>query len=167
MKVIKWLDKHLEETVLLVLLVMIFLVMTLQIFSRSVLNTSLSWPEEFSRYCFVYSVFFSISYTIRNNIMMRVDIVTHFLPKKIQQVLLMLVGAFMIAFFAYLFYHSWPAMLKVKATGQLSPALRLPIYVLYVCFPIGFFLSLVRSLQSLYFTAKDFFQGSDFEEGNQ
>ena len=49
MKAVKWLDKHLEEVILVLLLSLIVLVMLYQIVMRYVFNDSLTWSEEFCR----------------------------------------------------------------------------------------------------------------------
>ncbi|MCR0487393.1 TRAP transporter small permease subunit, partial [[Clostridium] innocuum] len=61
MKIIRWLDDNLEEALLIALLVMMTLLMGLQVFSRYILNASLSWSEELTRYLFIWSGFLSIS----------------------------------------------------------------------------------------------------------
>lgn len=43
MKIIRWLDDNLEEALLIALLVTMTLLMGLQVFSRYILNASLSW----------------------------------------------------------------------------------------------------------------------------
>ena len=59
MKIIRWLDDNLEEALLIALLVTMTLLMGLQVFSRYILNASLSWSEELTRYLFIWSGFLS------------------------------------------------------------------------------------------------------------
>lgn len=66
MKIIRWLDDNLEEALLIALLVTMTLLMGLQVFSRYILNASLSWSEELTRYLFIWSGFLSISYCIKS-----------------------------------------------------------------------------------------------------
>lgn len=66
MKIIRWLDDNLEEALLIALLVLMTLLMGLQVFSRYILNASLSWSEELTRYLFIWSGFLSISYCIKS-----------------------------------------------------------------------------------------------------
>ena len=63
MKVIKWLDEHFEETFLVFFLVLISCITMLQIIARTFF-AALSWPEEFCRYCWIWSVFISLPYTL-------------------------------------------------------------------------------------------------------
>ena len=50
---LKWLDEDLEETLLMILLVAISVVMMAQVVMRYFFRQSMSWPEEFCRFCFV------------------------------------------------------------------------------------------------------------------
>ena len=49
MKVLKWLDKHLEEVILITLLCLIVLVMLYQIIRRYVFNSSLTLKSSWHR----------------------------------------------------------------------------------------------------------------------
>lgn len=148
MKVIKWLDEHFEETILVMLLIVIASVMMLQIFMRYIMNSSLPWPEEFARYCYVWTAFFSVGLTIRNRTILRVDIVTGLLPKSIQRIIEVFVQAFITVFFGVLFYYSIDVIKMIQVSGQTSPALRLPMYLVYFCTTLGFFVATVRGLQA-------------------
>lgn len=66
MKFFHWLDENLEETLLVLFLSCMTLVMGVQVFCRYLLNFSLSWSEEITRYLFIWSAFISISYCIKN-----------------------------------------------------------------------------------------------------
>ena len=81
MKVIKWLDEHFEETFLVFFLVLISCITMLQIIARTFF-AALSWPEEFCRYCWIWSVFISLPYTMRKGNMLRVNVLVDLLPTK-------------------------------------------------------------------------------------
>ena len=74
-KLLYWIDHYLEEAILVIFLILIACVMMLQIVVRYVFQSPLPWPEEFCRYCFVYSVMIATGYCIRNGSMLRVDVV--------------------------------------------------------------------------------------------
>ena len=54
MKTLKFLDKHLEEFIMVLLLSSIVVIMLFQIIRRYIFNDSLSWSEEFCLYCFIW-----------------------------------------------------------------------------------------------------------------
>ncbi len=147
MKVLKWLDEHLEEYVLSGLLVVISVVMMLQVIMRYVFNSSLSWAEEASRYAFVWSALVSIGYSIKENSILKVDTLIEILPAGLKHLLIMLINIAVTLFFGYLFISSIPAVQRVMMTGQTSPALKIPLGWIYFAAIAGFFLATVRSIQ--------------------
>ena len=80
-KVISWLDENLEEFLMLILLAMISIIIMLQVIMRYVFGHALSWPEEFTRFCFVYTGCLSAGYCIRRGVGIRVDLLLNFMPK--------------------------------------------------------------------------------------
>jgi TRAP-type C4-dicarboxylate transport system permease small subunit len=147
---LKKLDKRLEEVVMGVLLIGISLIILLQIVMR-LMRMSLSWHEELARYFYVWSVFLSLAYTIRTKTNLRVELLVNFLPRKLQkgvEVLLQLINA---SFFAILFYFSISVVLMIKGSNQTSPAMEIPMYLVYLIVPTSFFLAAFRALQQAYF----------------
>ncbi len=51
-KALHWLDRYLEEFILVCFLIAMTLIMGIQVFSRYILGQSLSWSEEITRYLF-------------------------------------------------------------------------------------------------------------------
>ncbi|WP_308215409.1 TRAP transporter small permease subunit [Sinobaca sp. H24] len=67
MKVLRYLDEHLEEVLLVIFTLTMVIVIGLQVFMRFVLSSSLGWSEELARYCFIWLVYIGISYGVKNN----------------------------------------------------------------------------------------------------
>lgn len=156
MRVVKWLDKYLEESILIFFLVLISCVMLLQVFMRYVLNSSLTWPEEFCRYCYVWTGFFSLGYTVRNGNMLRVGVVMDILPKVLRKVIAILVNIVCLAFFAIFFVNSIGVVQAITKMGQTSPAMGWPMNVVYFCTVIGFGLGTLRTVQAIYMQIRYF-----------
>ncbi|HAS73934.1 MAG TPA: TRAP transporter small permease [Clostridiales bacterium UBA8960] len=149
MKVLKWIDEHFEEYLLVFLLVMIACVMMLQIIMRYVFKASLSWAEELTRYCFVWSVFLSISFSIKKGSMLKIDAITSLMPKKMQKVLSILVEIIVFIFLLILLINSKEVITRLIKSGQTSPAMELPMYYVYAASIVGFSLGVIRSIQSI------------------
>lgn len=147
MRFLKWLDEHFEEYILSGLLVVISVVMMLQVIMRYVFNASLSWAEEASRYAFVWSALVSIGYTIKEDSILKVTTLLEALPEKLGRLLAIVVNAIVTLFFGYLFIHSIPAVQRVIKTGQVSPALGIPLGFIYFAAVAGFFLATARGIQ--------------------
>lgn len=155
MKILKWLDENFEEYFLMILLVMITLIMMLQIVMRYVFNASLSWPEELTRYCFVWSTFIGISYSIRRGTMLKIDAILSMMPKGMQKIIVVLTELIVLVFFGYLLFNSVEVVTGIYASGQKSPAIGIPMYIIYSCTIVGFSLAVLRSFQVLVVSVKD------------
>lgn len=85
---IHWLDLHLEETFLVVMLVLIAGITMLQVIVRKIPGmASLTWAEELCRFLWIWSVFLSLPYTIRMDSMLRVGVLKDMLPETLRKVL--------------------------------------------------------------------------------
>jgi TRAP-type C4-dicarboxylate transport system permease small subunit len=149
MRVVKWLDEHLEESVLVFSLVIISCVMLLQVFMRKVMNSSLSWPEEFCRYCYVWTAFFSLGFTIRQGNMLRIGIVMDHLPGILRKLLSIIVNILCLTVFSVFFVNSISVVKTLKDIGQTSTAMRIPMHIMYYCTVMGFALAALRTVQAI------------------
>lgn len=150
MRTFKWLNEHLEEAALVGLLIMISCVMLAQVVARYVLNDSMSWPEEFCRYCYIWTMFLSLGYTMRRGNMLRVGVVMDMLPTILQNAVQIVVKIATFALFMALFRQSFKTVYNIKnVTGEISSAMQVPMWIMYLSAPIGFGLALIRTIQSL------------------
>jgi len=156
MRLIKWLDKHAEESILVILLITISCVMGLQVFMRKVMNNSLSWPEEFCRYCYVWTCFITIGYTIRYGNILRVTVLADLFPKTARKILMILINVLLLVIFTVFFVYAISVVKTLYGIGQTSTAMRFPMYLVYLCTIIGFCLASIRSAQEIYKQIKSF-----------
>jgi len=147
MKVLKWLDKHLEEIMLCVLLAAIVVIMLYQIVRRYVFNSSLSWSEEFCRYCFIWFMFVAFSYSIRLKTDLRVDAVLGLLPAGVRRAVDFFDLLVSLVVTVFLFYNSFGTVAYMMKTGETSSGLHLPMYYVYLSMVVGFGLASIRSVQ--------------------
>ena len=156
MKVLKWLDKHLEEMLLVILLAAIVLVMLYQIVRRYLFNSSLSWSEEFCRYCFIWFMFVGFSYSIRFDLDLRVDAIVNLLPVAVKKGISAVGLLICLALTSYLFIHSFQTVAGVIKTGETSTGLHLPLKFIYAASVVGYGLGTVRYIQRIVmlFTSK-------------
>lgn len=146
----KWLDESFEETVLMVFLVAMSCVMMAQIVMRYIFDQSMSWPEEFSRFMFVFSGFLSIGYCIRKEKMLKVDILLGFFPDWLKNLVNLVGRVLTLVFFAYLGYYAFFATQNSMSGGMKSPAMGWSMWILYGSAFIGCILGVLRQIQDLY-----------------
>lgn len=150
MRALRAAHDKLEEAVMIGLLMAICGAMIAQVVARYIFNSSMSWPEEFCRYCYIWTMFLSLGYTIRRGTMLRVGVVMDLLPTAVQSVVRVLVRVAMIAMFAALLRQSVTATLNIKnITKEISSAMQVPMWLMYMAAVIGFALALIRSAEAL------------------
>lgn len=144
MKILRWLDKHLEETILVILLFIISFNTVAQVFCRYVLQHSLSWPEELSRYSFVCSGFFSLGFCVRKGNMLKIDLLLATVPEKVKKYINWFSMAVFGLVMAYLFYGSLSQWTKSFSGATRTSAMQIPMYVIFFIPVMGFALALFR-----------------------
>lgn len=148
MKVVKWLDEHLEE----ILLVTIFAVMVSVIFTQVIMRmfgNSLSWSEELGRYCFIWLVYIGISYGVKKQRHIKVDVMLLILKGKTRILLSILANLIFLVFCIVVVQYGFDIAIKLLNFGQKSPALQIPMGLVYMATPIGMGLAGVRIIQNL------------------
>ena len=149
-KILRWLDGHLEEVFLGILLAVIACLIFLQILLRLFTGSTLSWPEEVSRYCFVYIAFICIPMCIRDNRMLKVDIIVDLFPKKLKTYLMYVGDILCLALWIYLFYFSWDVMQNSLARPTYSQTLGYNMVLLYGMPFFTLALAVLRGVQRVY-----------------
>ena len=145
---LKWFDEDFEETLLMILLVAITVVMMLQVIMRRFFG-ALDWPEEFCRFCFVYSGFLSMGYCVRRGKMLKVDILLGTFPKAVQRVIEWASDLVTLLFFAYITYYSYFSVMQQVKKGAKSPAMEIPMWIVFLSLLIGSALGTIRQIQVL------------------
>lgn len=159
MKAVKWLDEHFEETLLIILLVLISVVELVQVIVRNIPSIpSFTWAEEFCRFCWIWSVFLSLPYTIRKASMLRVNVLVDTMPQKVRKVINIAVDIVLAATMCLLGVNSLSVIGRIMKSSETSPAMKWPMWIIYSVMLAGFFLATLRSLQQAYFHLKSFNQ---------
>ncbi len=149
MKIIKWLDENFEETVLVLLLMLITVIMGVQVCARYVFGYSLTWSEEVTRYLFIWSSFLSLSYCIKKGISIKLDQVVLLLPETKQAVVRIISYSIELIFFIYMIPFAYSYLMATVESGQVSPACGIPMYVIQVAPMICFILASIRVIQRI------------------
>ena len=149
-RLIRKLDEHFEEAIMIVLLAGILLVMFSHVVMRVLFDAPLSFAEEACRYMFVWTAFISVGYAFKKGVVLVVDaLYVKFTPKvkKGMDVVSLLLT---LSLFTYLSYRSIYVLLDIAKSGQVSPALGIPMQYVYLAAPVGFTLGIFRYLQNIY-----------------
>lgn len=133
----------------LALLAMIAVVF-LQTFCRFVIFRSLSWSEELSRYLFVAVIVLGVNLAITNHLFVRIEIIDNYIKGK-GAVVMNLARRFIVLFVNMIFVYSSYKLILIGGY-QTSPAMRIPMSLLYCVILIGFVLNVFAALLDLYET---------------
>lgn len=147
MKIIKWLDEHLEECFLVIFLVLISVVCLLQVIARRVEALKIPWTDEFCRFMWIWSVFVSVPYTIRKGSMLRVSVVLDMIPEVLRKVINIVVDVIIVASMALLTYYAVGVLQGIIDSGETSPAMRWPMSAMYTVMLVCYALSVLRGIQ--------------------
>ncbi|MGI6028483.1 MAG: TRAP transporter small permease [Candidatus Heteroscillospira sp.] len=146
---------EIEEILLSFMLMAMLIICTMQVIWRYVLESSLSWSEECARYIFVWMVWIAAAYATKRMRHLRITCFKELAPAD-KQWIFDLFALIMMAIFAAIFsINATQMVIKVQQTGQLSPAMRVPMWIPYLSVPVGITLLGVRAVQNIYFIIKE------------
>lgn len=148
MKILHWLDRHTEEVLLVLFSVIMVAVIFLQVVMRQ-FNSSLSWSEELARYSFIWLVYIGISYGVKKDRHIKVDVLLLALKNKGKIILTIIANLLFIAFAIFVIRYGYDIAMQLLSFGQKSPANQIPMGLIYLATPIGMGLTLIRLIQNL------------------
>ncbi|CAK7003173.1 MAG: 2,3-diketo-L-gulonate TRAP transporter small permease protein YiaM [Desulfovibrio sp.] len=155
MKILKWLDAHLEETLIFTTLSAMSIIIALQVLMRYGFQASLSWSEEIARYLFIWLIYIGISYGVKKNAHVAVTALDMVVSSKGRYFLKVLSSVIFLIFSAIIVYYSWQVCAKIMRLGQEAPGTGLEMWLVYLAAPTGFALAGFRLLQRLYLMHKN------------
>ena len=140
-------DQNLEEFLLVLFLAAMAVIMGIQVLARYVLGMSLSWSEEVARYLFIWSGFLSVSYCTKKCVSIKIEQFVASFPKRWKAALKVLNHTIELVLFLYLLPFAWNYFYSAVISGQKSPALGLPMYLVQAAPMTGFVLCAFRVVQ--------------------
>ena len=149
MKALRFLDENIEKMLCVIALALMSAVIVAQVFCRYVLNSSLSWSEELARYLFIWMIYIGISYGVKLDKHICVDAVYTFAPKGIKRYYA-IVGYLLFLLFAVAMVCYGGLVVGMQiSSGQVSPAMGVPMQYVYAAPVVGFVLTAIRLVQKV------------------
>lgn len=145
----KLLDK-IEEIFCGTALLTATLIVFFNVVLRYVFKSGASWAEELVKYLMIWITFIGSSICVRKYAHVSIDFFYEMLSVKNKRVVAIIVGVISLFFTVNMAYYGSKLVLFSLSTGQVSPALQLPMWVPYVAIPLGFVLMSIRLLQNLF-----------------
>ncbi|KAF5084275.1 TRAP transporter small permease [Anaerotignum sp.] len=145
----KFFNDHLEEFFIIPLMFLMSIIIFIQVIMRYVFQNSLVWSEELSRYMFIWLIYFAVSYTARREKHIRIDAAINLYPKKLRPYIEIFSELIVLGFSVFIAVTAVTVFNKITWSGQLSPAMRIPMQYVYAAPLIGFVLTAIRQLQCI------------------
>lgn len=143
----KWIEKNLELGVLAVFLGIMSVLSFANVIARYVFHNAIFWSDEICCFCLSLSAFFALPASIRMGVAIKVDTFTSILSKSFQKTLSFICNVIMVIFLTLLSKGTFECMSKAIESKQASPALHIPMSVLYFIMGMAVILAIFRYIQ--------------------
>lgn len=150
MAFLKKLDKNFELVCLAILLMIMTVLSFANVVMRYCFKAPIFWSDEVCCFCLALSAFFCLPYSIRWRTAIKVDTLTATLPKAVQKILQVVCDLIMLAFLGICVKGGIDVAANAAKIAQKSPALQIPVNILYGVMTFCFILAIFRTLQVLY-----------------
>jgi TRAP-type C4-dicarboxylate transport system permease small subunit len=136
------------HVLIIILLAAMVIVVPVGVFARYVLNSAISWGEEFSRYCMIWLAMLGGMVALLDNAHVGVSVFVDLFPAKIKHGILQFGRIFIVLFLVVVFGYSIVHLIGVQ--GQASSALEIPMFIPYMAITAGTFLMLLVAIRQLF-----------------
>lgn len=128
-------------------LALIMVIVFVQTFTRFVIFYSLPWSEELSRYLFVFIIMIGLNVAIRDDMLIRIDLIDYFIKGKAAVVLNLLRTIVGLGVSAIVGVNA-SSLFKIGMI-QKSPAMQIPMIIMYSVIFAGYLLAAVAMIIKL------------------
>lgn len=144
--VLKNLDR-IEEFFISVTLLFVTLLLFINVFTRYCFGYSIKWAEELTRYLLIWVTFIGSSVCVRKQKHVGIDVLLTKCPIGMRWIIKLIIAIIGLLFSIVLTVYGWEITSSVILSKQLSPAMMLPMYLVYISIPIGGFLMFIKYFQ--------------------
>jgi TRAP-type C4-dicarboxylate transport system permease small subunit len=111
------------------------------------LSIRLTWAQELCIYLFVWMAKFGAAYGVRTGIHVGVDVLVNRLPPRARHRMILFGLYCGVVFTAFVGWLGTRLVTHLFLSGQVSAVLEVPMWLIYLCLPLGSFLMCFRFLQ--------------------
>lgn len=127
--------RNVNDAVVVILFLAMTVTVLIQVFFRFVVQNPLRWTEEMARYLMIWLVLMASAVAMRNKSHLQVDVLTSALPRNPKRILTWVVDVLTIVFLSVMTYYGIQVVITTMA--QTSPAMQVPMALIYAAFPTG------------------------------
>lgn len=150
MRTVKSVVSRAEEIVASLCLGAMIIIISVQVFRRYVLQSSLDWSEELARYFFIWAVYIGCSYATQQDRHLEVTILRNVKGGAWAKPITILSYLFTIVFCASATVWGTQMVIFLTETGQKTQALEIGMFWIYIAIPLGMGLMCLRTCERLW-----------------
>lgn len=124
------------------------------VIARFLFNSSLTFTEEIGIAFNIGVTFLGIGYCARKATQISMSIIFDLVPDNVRKVMQYIISLGTFLVMMLLVYYSIKYDLSVKSLGRVTPALRIPQWIIYASLPVGFFFGAVEALKTFLINLK-------------
>lgn len=136
------------KAVCAVMLAYLAVVCTLQVICRRFLNSSLTWSEETMRYVFVWMILIGTAVTIKEGSAAAIDLVKSRLKDEKKRAVQEVIVFSLTGITAFILAKNGITY-AVSAASVTSPAVHIPMSLVYAAIPVGSFITLLHCINGV------------------
>jgi TRAP-type C4-dicarboxylate transport system permease small subunit len=133
-----------EEFILSYTVIIMAVILVGNVVSRTILNRSWTFAEEVGQSLIIIMTFSGIGYGAKKARHISMSAIFDLVPMKIKKIFILVISFVSSLVMFFLTYMGVEYVQRVYALGRVTPALRIPIFIIYAIVPIGFFLGGVQ-----------------------
>lgn len=160
MKVLKFLDRYLEEIICVFVLAAMTLVIFIQIIIREIspfVKLPMAWSEEIGRYLFIYAVYVGAAYATKRMAHQKIDILPLLVNDTGKYIFNLISDIGLIVFSAAMAYYGWQVVQNVGfGFVQKAPATKINMGWAYAGPALGMTLCCFRAIQNIFKHTKEY-----------
>lgn len=149
----------LEGAAVTLLMLVATVIAILQVVARYVFNNSLYWSEELVLYSLIAMSFLTMGMGVRYTAHISVEAGLAFSGPRLARIFKIGAGVLGLVFAGTLIFLGWRLSMNTLNMGQLSPAMRVPVGIIYLVIPLSGVLMALRYLLVL----AELLAGRDYE----
>lgn len=154
MKFLRFLNDHLEEYLLVFLMVVEVVVVFAQVVTRYVFHSPLAWSEELARYMFIWLVWIGAAYAtkMRKNII--IDVVASKFKGATKLISEIINFVLFVALMLFMLWTTSTVMMQVYESNSIGTGTHLPMWIVWLSLPLSMALNLLRYTQNFVYDMK-------------
>jgi C4-dicarboxylate transporter DctQ subunit len=140
---------RLEETLIVTFMATATLVTFAAVAMRYLGGTGISWAQELTIYLFIWMAKFGAAYGVRTGIHIGVDFVVNAARPSLKRFLIITAMSLGVIFTCVIAFFGARWVIFIYGTGQISPDLEWPMWMIYLAIPFGSGLMCYRFIQAM------------------